>query len=153
MTFYVVLDTNVLVSALLTKDDDSATVFVLKKLLSGRIVALYNSEIIKEYTEVLSRPKFNFKKERIEYLLGYILSFGISVDSSPSDIVLPDIKDVPFFSIVLEKRNDNAYLVTGNTRHFPRVSFVVTPREFLDILETDEIVRERKILSDSLVIR
>ena len=44
-------------------------------------------------------------------------------------------KDLPFYEVVLEKRNDDAYLVTGNTRHFPKKPFIVTAREFLNILE------------------
>lgn len=44
------------------------------------------------------------------------------------------MKDLPFYEVVLEKRDDNTYLVTGNIKHFPKEPFVVTPRELLDIL-------------------
>ena len=64
--------------------------------------------------------------------------YGILVDPSPSGITLLDIKDVPFYEVVLEKHNDNAYLVTGNIRHFPKEPFVVTPREMLEILEGND---------------
>ena len=56
------------------------------------------------------------------------------VDPSPSGIILPDMKDLPFYEVVLEKREDNTYPVTGNIKHFPKEPFVVTPRELLDIL-------------------
>ena len=67
-------------------------------------------------------------------MMSAIEKYGILVDPSPSGITLPDMKDVPFYEVVLEKRADNTYLVTGNIKHFPKEPFVVTPRELLDIL-------------------
>lgn len=134
MICYAVIDTNVLVSAMLSSKDDSATVQVVAKMLQGEIIPIYSNLITKEYREVLSRRKFGFSVELIDYLLSSIEKYGILVDPSPSGIVLPDIKDVPFYEVVLEKRNDDAYLVTGNIKHFPKEPFVVTPRELLDIL-------------------
>lgn len=48
----------------------------------------------------------------------------------------PHLKDVVFYEVVMEGRKeyDDAYLVTGNIKHFPIKSFVVTPREMLDIM-------------------
>lgn len=60
--------------------------------------------------------------------------FGIFFDPDPSEIVLPDRKDLPFYEVVLGKRDVDVYLVTGNIKHFPKEPFVVTPRELLDIL-------------------
>jgi uncharacterized protein len=134
MVFYAVIDTNVLVSALLSSKDDSATVQVLNKVIRGEIVPVYSSSIACEYREVLSRKKFGFSSILIEYLLSAIEKYGLLVYPSPSGIILPDMKDLPFYEVVLEKRDDNAYLVTGNTRHFPNEAFVVTPRELLEIL-------------------
>lgn len=134
MICYAVIDTNVLVSALLSSKDDTATVQVLAKVISGEITPVYSNVIAKEYREVLSRKKFGFSGETIEYLLSAIEKYGILADPSPSGIILPDIKDIPFYEVVLEKRNDEAYLVTGNIKHFPREPFIVTPRELLDIL-------------------
>lgn len=48
-------------------------------------------------------------------------------------MILPDLKDLPFYEVVMEKRDDGAYLVTGNIKHFPKEPYIVTPREFLDI--------------------
>lgn len=50
-----------------------------------------------------------------------------------SDVIM---KDLPFYEVVLEKRKDNAYLITGNIKHFPIEPFIVTPRELLNILNT-----------------
>ena len=64
----------------------------------------------------------------IDYLLSAIEKYGILVSPLPSGIVLPDMKDLPFYEVVLEKRDDGAYLVTGNINHFPKEPFVVTQR-------------------------
>lgn len=138
MICYATIDTNVLVSALLSSKDDAATVQILKKVISGEIISVYSNVIIKEYKEVLSRKKFGFSGETIEYLLSALEKYGILVEPSPSGIILPDMKDLPFFEVILEKHDDNAYLVTGNIRHFPKEPFVVTPRELLDILSNNK---------------
>lgn len=129
-----VIDTNVLVSALLSSKDNTATVQLVRKVIGGEIIPVYSNVITKEYREVLSRKKFGFSGGTIEYLLSAVEKYGILVDPSPSGIILPDMKDLPFYEVVLEKREDNTYLVTGNIKHFPREPFVVTPRELLDIL-------------------
>ena len=59
----------------------------------------------------------------------------MNVDAPPSGVVLPDPKDVVFYNVVLAKRDKDARLVTGNIKHFPVCDFVVTPREFLDIVD------------------
>ena len=138
MKCYVVVDTNVLVSALLSKNEDAATVRVLNRLFGEEIGFLYSNAIESEYKEVLNRPKFDFSKENIEYLLGAIRQFGILIDPKTTNIVLNDMKDLPFYELVLEKRKDNAYLVTGNIKHFPKEPFIVTPRELLDILDKEQ---------------
>lgn len=134
MICYAVLDTNVLVSALLSSKNTTATVQVLEKVIVGEIIPVYSNVITKEYREVLSRKKFGFSGETINYLLSAVEKYGILVDPTPSGVMLPDMKDVPFYEVVLEKRDDEAYLVTGNTKHFPKEPFIVTPRELLDIL-------------------
>ncbi|MBR3552599.1 MAG: putative toxin-antitoxin system toxin component, PIN family [Clostridia bacterium] len=136
MICYAVIDTNVLVSALLSGNEDAATVQVIIRLLGGEIIPIYSNDITKEYREVLNRKKFGFSPDVVEYLLSAVEQYGILVEPSPTGITLPDMKDLPFYEVVLEKRTegDDAYLVTGNTKHFPVKPFVVTPRELLDIL-------------------
>ena len=61
---------------------------------------------------------------------------GIFLDADPTDEWVIDPKDVVFYEVVMEARKENdAYLVTGNIKHFPAKRFVVTPREMLEILE------------------
>ena len=138
MTCYAVVDTNVLVSALLSGKDDAATVQVLVKVLGGEIIPVYSNAITKEYREVLTRKKFGFSGELIEYLLSAIEKFGILVDPEPSGVILPDMKDLPFYEVVMEKQDDRAYLVTGNIKHFPKEPFIVTPRELIELLNRSE---------------
>lgn len=134
MICYAVIDTNVLVSALLSSKSDTATVQVLVKVIMGEIIPVYNKVIIKEYREVLSRKKFGFSGETIGYLLSAIEKYGILIDHAPSGITLPDMKDISFYEAALEKKNEGVFLVTGNIKHFPKEPFIVTPRELLDML-------------------
>ncbi len=136
MTYYAVIDTNVLVSALLSSHDDVATVLVVGKLFSGEIIPLFSNEILKEYSEVLRRTKFHFSEEIVSMLLRTIEKYGEHVIPTPTGELLPDMKDLPFYEVVVEKQKDNAYLVTGNRKHFPAKPFIVTAKEFLDILNT-----------------
>lgn len=134
MICYAVIDTNVLVSALLSSHDNAATVQVVGKLFSGEVIPLLSEEILNEYHEVLRRKKFRFSEELISGLLNVIEKYGEMIMPSPTGEILPDMKDLPFYEVVVEKQADDAYLVTGNIKHFPKKPFIVTAHEFLDIL-------------------
>lgn len=134
MTCYAVIDTNVLVSALLSSHDDAATVLVVGKLFSGEVIPLFSDEILKEYNEVLRRTRFHFSEETVSMLLSTIEKYGERIVPAPTGELLPDMKDLPFYEVVVEKQEDDAYLVTGNIKHFPTKPFIVTAKEFLDIL-------------------
>ena len=136
MRYYAVIDTNVIISAFLTRHSDSATVKVLNAISDGFLIPLYNQEILKEYDEVLHRGKFCFVEERIRKLLAMIRRFGLHVNPSPTDEILPDMDDLVFYEVVMEKREDDAYLVTGNLRHFPPRSFIVTPAEMMALIDS-----------------
>ena len=135
MSCYAVIDTNVLVSALLSSHDDSGAVQLIARMLSGEITPVYSSAIITEYREVLRRKKFGFSPDTIDHLLLAIGKFGLQVEPSASGITLPDRKDLPFYEVVLEKRPDGARLVTGNLKHYPAEPFIVTARQMLEILD------------------
>jgi hypothetical protein len=68
-------------------------------------------------------------------MLSAIERYGIHVDAASSGEILPDMKDLPFYEVVLEKRDDDAYLVTGNIKHFPKKPFIVTASQMLDVLK------------------
>jgi len=130
---YAVIDTNVLVAALLSKHADSSTVIIQKYILEGVITPLYNPEIFNEYRTVLHRPKFLLPAEQINAVLEAIEEKGIMLERTKSEEIFPDPKDVVFYEVALSK--EGSYLVTGNTRHFPKAPIVVTPAELLDILQ------------------
>ena len=134
MKTYAVIDTNVIVSALLSKNPDSATVKTVESIFSEKVVPLYHKEIMAEYSDVLSRKKFNFAPETVDAFLKAITQFGVEVFPKPSGEILIDMDDLIFYEVALEKKNDNSYLVTGNQKHYPVKDFIVTPSEFLEII-------------------
>ncbi|MDD7642691.1 MAG: putative toxin-antitoxin system toxin component, PIN family [bacterium] len=139
MICYAVIDTNVLVSALLSNYADAATVQVIGRMIAGEIIPIYSEQIMREYQEVLGRKKFRFEPEMIRYILSSIEKYGVLIEPSATGKILPDMKDLPFYEVVMEKREENAYLVTGNLKHFPSEPFIVTARQMLDILDGKKI--------------
>ena len=136
MMYYAVIDTNVLVSAMLKSSSIPGT--ILKEALVGKITPLLNSEILCEYQEVLCREKFSFPKDTVDVLMDGLIRRGVFIDAKPIVELIPDPKDVVFYAVVMEARKiDAAYLVTGNLKHFPIKSFVVTPKEMQEILDAD----------------
>ena len=127
-----VIDTNVLVSVLLSKSEESSVIKLIDAVLDGKIIPLYNSEIVAEYTEVLSRPKFKFDREIRELLVERIVFLGEDADRTAYSESLPDEDDRVFYEVALS--TEDAYLVTGNLKHFPKTPIVVTPAQMLDIL-------------------
>lgn len=138
MIYYAVIDTNVFISALLSKNSDVATVKVMRAIFDGIIVPLYHSEILVEYNEVLHRDKFHFKEKSIQMVLTAIKKFGIEVFPRPSGEILVDMYDLIFYEVAMEKRDNDAYLVTGNQKHYPIRDFIVTPAEMMKIIQEGE---------------
>ena len=63
--------------------------------------------------------------------------FGIIVTPETTDEILPDEDDQAFYEVVMEKRDNDAYLITGNLKHYPDREFIVTPAEMMEILDRD----------------
>ena len=136
---YVVIDTNVLVSALITRNENSPTVQILHFLAKGHIVPVYSDEIVKEHNEALRRDKFKLPEIIIIHLLKDIMDNGLQVtELTEVNEVTSDPKDVVFYAVTLSAQDKDAFLVTGNGQHFPEKPFVVTPLELVQILK-DEI--------------
>ena len=139
-----VVDTNVLVAALLSKRDDSATVRVIRAMISGEFIPLYHEDILAEYEDVLHRKKkYDLSESAIQTVLNAIRRFGIVVFPKPTGEIFIDEDDIIFYEVAMEKRDDNAYLVTGNMKHYPVRDFIVTPAEMIAILE-EKKAQERK---------
>ena len=136
MRYYAVLDTNVLVSALLKTG--SVPGQVTAEALYGNIIPILNDEIVAEYEDVFNRPKFHFDKKAVTVLLDELKKRAVYSDYGLIENEIPDPKDIVFYAILMEKRKEeDAYLVTGNIKHFPMRTYIVTPREMLDIIRSN----------------
>lgn len=134
MTYYAVLDTNVIVSSMLCSR--SIPDEVVQLALEGPIIPLVNQEIMDEYEEVLVRNKFGFDERKVKKMIEDLGKRAIFLDRTPTDEIFPDPDDAVFFEIVMTARKvSDAYLVTGNIKHYPIKAFVVTPREMLEIIK------------------
>lgn len=134
MVYYAVIDTNVFISALLSKRADAATVQVLDAVFDGKIVPLYHTDMLAEYDEVLRRSKFHFREETIQLVINAVKQYGVEVFPQPTGEILIDMDDLIFYEVAMEKRDDDAYLVTGNQKHYPVRDFIVTPAEMMEII-------------------
>ena len=121
----VVLDTNVLVSAFWSRNNNPAKIIELVQ--NGIITTCYDNRIIKEYKEVLLRPKFGFEIWEVNSLLSQIIHDGLSVVAKFIDMPFIDEADKKFYEVATQC---NANLITGNIKHFPDDSLVITPTEF-----------------------
>lgn len=131
MSLYAVIDTNVLVGALLSKHDDSAVAQVINLVADNVIVPLYSKDIINEYKEVLFRAKLAIDPSKANYIVDLIINRGISVEPISSNLTLIDPDDLVFYEVALTKKEEGAYLITGNKKHFPNEPMVVSASEFL----------------------
>lgn len=64
--YFAVIDTNVIISALLSHYSDAATSLMLDYLFKGLVIPLYNEEILSEYSNVLHRGKIQVPR-RIDF--------------------------------------------------------------------------------------
>jgi putative PIN family toxin of toxin-antitoxin system len=111
----VVIDTNVLVSGLLTPFSNCGE--IVRMVASGSLQLAFDARIISEYAEVLARPKFGFESAAVDALLSFIQSNGIVASGNPLPESLPDPFDEAFLEVAIASGAE--VLVTGNIRHFP----------------------------------
>jgi len=130
----IVLDTNVLASALLSPSGAPAA--VLQLVLAGQVILCFDARILTEYREVLRRPKFDFEIRLVDDLLEFLESEGELVGAVPLRLSLPDPDDAMFLEVATASGAE--YVVTGNIKHFPTDAHhgvsVVSPRDFLEII-------------------
>ena len=133
--YYAVIDTNVLVSALINRKGIPAK--VIRYIFENKLIPIFNEEIIEEYEEVLHRDKFNFDEADIVGLIAQIKINGVHEDTLNSEENFSDKDDKIFFEVTLShlQYEDNTYLVTGNLKHFPIKPFVITPKQMIEIIE------------------
>lgn len=128
----VVVDTNVLVSGLLSPFGPPSQ--VVRMVASGALVVCHDARLLSEYREVLLRPRFPFPPDAMEALLDQIVSSGDSVSSEPLTTALPDRDDEPFLEVALSGGAEA--LITGTLKHYPPASrggvLVLSPAEFVE---------------------
>lgn len=133
----IVLDTNVLVSALLSPFHTPGRIVDL--FLAGKIRLVYDDRILAEYRTVLLRPKFGFERRVVEGLLDECSVSGFAVAAPPLKLNLPDPTDAVFVEVAAAAQ---APLVTGNGRHFPPERCagitILSPAAFLEQWQQQE---------------
>lgn len=135
MMIYAVIDTNVIISAVLSKKSDTATVKIIEAVMDGKIVPLLHKDILAEYENVLHRDKFRLQPATIQKILRVFKIYGVEITPQETDELFTDSDDKIFYEVALAKQADGAYLVTGNQRHYPVRDFVVTPAQMVAIME------------------
>jgi len=129
----VVLDTNVIISGVLTTHGVCGQ--ILDLMIEGLFEICLDDRILDEYNTVLLREEFKLDSDDVEELIGFIRSSALPVTAVPRIRELPDPDDLPFLEIA---EAAGAILVTGNIRHYPSDSCdsikVLTPREFLSLI-------------------
>ena len=133
MKVHAVIDTNVLISSLITTNFESPTISIIREITKGNIVPIYSDYLMTEYREVLSRSKFKIPDEILERVLKMFIENGLKFEPTDEFVIMPDPDDTPIFLITMQTRELDSYLVTGNTKHYPAADYVVTPRRMMDI--------------------
>ena len=127
-----VVDTNVLVSALINTNGTPAK--VLSLTVNGKIKLLYDNRIIFEYIDVLSRKEFGFNAEIVNSLIDFFRHEGEFTYTTHINVKLNDETDKKFYEVY--KAGEAHYLITGNIKHFPKEKNIITPGNFLEIYDT-----------------
>ena len=125
----VILDTNIIVSALLTPSGLPAV--ILNLVLRGKVTVVYDNAIMAEYMDVLSREKLKIDRELADLIIDFISKEGEYRIASPFKMHFHfiDEDDRKFYELY---KTGIDYLITGNGRHFPNERGIVTPRKFLE---------------------
>lgn len=110
----IVVDTNIIVSALLSPN---GTAFeFMTKVLDGEYTVLVCEEIFQEFEEVLRRDKFRLSEDIVSYILNWFISNALWVEPRQSCVSMPDEKDRIFYDIA---KSCKAKLITGSFKHYP----------------------------------
>jgi putative PIN family toxin of toxin-antitoxin system len=106
----IVLDTNLWISFLITKDFTKLD----KLLLSGKYILIFSNELLDEFIEVAKRPKMRkyFSQNDLENILESVHKFAEFVDVKSEVMLCRDKKDNFLLSLCIDGKAD--YLLTGD---------------------------------------
>ena len=126
----IVLDTNVIISAVLSPAGNPAAVVSLIST-TDKLQVFYSGAILDEYKRVLAYERLNIPKEKQNAVIGTLRRFGIPIEPTVSTTPMTDETDRVFYDTA---KTSGAILITGNIRHYPAMSFIMTPTDFLGTL-------------------
>lgn len=131
---FTVIDTNVLIAMLRTKDEESPITKISYLIDSDNIIPIFDERMLSEYYAVLNYSRLNFSENDINNIMCKILNKGIYVnDVKEIDIQLIDNTDIPFYEVMMDTYEMDSTLVTGNMKHFPE-GCCVSPRMLINNL-------------------
>jgi len=127
MAVKVVLDTNILISALINENGKPRKIL---NLFYDKEIALYFApDIIEEYKDVLSRKEFNINSEKIGKVVNAVRRLGIHTEPPKSIIAMRDETDRIFYDTA---KSAGTWLITGNIKHYPVEPFIITVSDFCE---------------------
>ena len=132
----IVVDSNIVISALLSAEGNPAKIMSL--IASDEDVLLfYSTGILDEYKRVLSYPRLNIDEEKQGRVILLVENIGTLIEPHMSSIPLPDESDRIFYDTA---EAIGAILITGNTKHYPAEDFIMTLSLFLRIMNSSGFV-------------
>lgn len=109
---------------------------MIQAIRRGDIRPCVSPDILDEYADVLTRPKFRFSDLVVTDMLALFRTKGEMHLPRPLITTGPDPSDFIFMARAIAARADD--LVTGNRRHFPDPFYgtakVVNARELLSLI-------------------
>ena len=125
MSLKCVLDTNIIISAAISEEGYPAKIF---DAAVNKEIKLYVSEdIISEYKDVLSRDYFKISREKVGKMINIVRKLGIMTIPEISAFYMEDESDRIFYDTA---QSVEAWLITGNIKHYPKKDFIITPAYF-----------------------
>ena len=134
-----VVDTNVLVAGLLSRDPASPVGRLLDGMLAGRFAYLLSPDLLREYRTVLLRPaivqRHRLAADEVDGLLTELVVNARWREPAPSASPAPDPGDAHLWALL---GTAGAVLVTGDhllLENPPAGGSVLSARAFLELLE------------------
>ena len=127
----IVIDTNVIVSAILSTNGNPYKVLNLIGN-DDTVNVYYCAEILAEYKKVLAYERLHISAETQRDILDTIEKFGILIEPTVSDIPMIDETDRIFYDTA---KAAEATLLTGNIKHYPAEPFIMLPADFIKNVE------------------
>ena len=123
----IVIDTNVIVSAILSVKSNPYR--ILNLIGNGETVSVYYcADILAEYKRVLAYERLSISTETQIDILNTFKTFGILIEATASDIPMIDETDRVFYDTA---KAAEAILITGNIKHYPAEPFIMPPADFI----------------------